>query len=118
MKFLSYYNKFVKEAIGYVNHADYQREMEIFRTNNKYDDWSMLVGKVELKDNPYYLLFQKNEFEDGDKVIFFCEKEREGRLEKRTDGTYCIRDLQKNMWGVGGILQSPDGWIVKKPNEY
>ncbi len=115
MIFLSYYEKFIKESIGYVTHKDYEYEMYLFRNNSKYGEWDMMAGKVELKDNPYYLLFKKNGFEDGDSVIFFCEKEREGKLEKKSDGTYCIRDTQKNMWGIGGILQSKDGWIVKKP---
>src|ERR1700753_3432981 len=103
MQFLSYYENFIKESIGYITHEDYENEINLFRNSGKYGQWDMMTGKVKLKDNPYYLLFAKNGFEEGDKVIFFCEKEREGKLEKRSDGTLGIRDMNKNMWSATGI---------------
>lgn len=115
MKFLSYYNTYIKESIGYITNNDFENEMNVFRSKSKYGEWDMMSGKVDLVNNPNYLLFTKNGFNEGDKVIFFCEKEREGKLEKKPDGTYCIRDINKNIWGVVGILGDPRGWIVKKP---
>jgi hypothetical protein len=117
MYLLKSYNNFIKESIGYITHEDYEKEMYIFRKNPKYGEWDMMNGRVDTTDNPYYLLMVNNGFQEGDEVIFYAERDRKGKLEKNTDGTFSVRDENKNKWGVGGILHAPGGYIVKKPSE-
>lgn len=69
--------------------------------------------KVPDYDDPMNCLILDNGFKEGDKVIFFAEKERRGVLEKMQSGTFTIRDEKGNPWGIQGLLMHLEGYIKK-----
>ena len=59
--------------------------MKIFNSKG-YDKWDLLAGGVPIEDNPQNLILSKNGFSEGDSVIFFVEKKREGVIKKGYKG--------------------------------
>jgi hypothetical protein len=56
-------------------------------------------------------LLRENGFREGNKVIFFAEREREGVLEKDSDGSLKIRDAKGLPWGITAILSASNSYI-------
>jgi hypothetical protein len=76
------------------------------------------IDETNTKDFDFFkaaqALLRKNDFKAGDRIIFFDEQEREGVLEKNSDGGLSIRDAQGGLpWGIGGIFMGRDGYIRK-----
>src|SRR3989344_2074683 len=58
-------------------------------------------------------LLEENQFNAGDKIVFFAERERQGILEKDVGGSLYIRDTSGNRWGLVAVLSSTDGYLRK-----
>lgn len=92
---------------------DLKAEMDIYNKKN-YKEWDMMNNRVPLWDDPIVLLLHNKGFKKGDAVIFYDEKEREGVVDTNNRGVFVIRDINKNPWGIQGILRRKGGYIRKK----
>ncbi len=100
------------ETIKIITKQDSEEQMRIFSAKG-YGEWDVMGGKVPPQDDPTNMLISQNGFNEGDKVIFFAEKEREGILQKDHKGVFNIRDKNNNPWGIQGLLNATGGYIKK-----
>jgi hypothetical protein len=110
----SVYEISIDEEVGtkVLTKKDLDVELGIFNTK-KYGEWDMFNGPVPYHDDPYYLVLKNGEFNEGDRVTFFVERERSGVIQKSGNGGFKIVDYNGNPWGIRGILDSNGGYIKK-----